>query len=250
MIKNIPNQQIRLIADKVVSLIKEDRNYELVVSTLKPILESKIPFPKLDLLGKIIGQAGVTQPERFFPPFDKIIDYNALGSYVIVGQALTYFLKDNFEMVMEKSREYIIKGDEWYFSDTIGHRSLGQALVDYFGQTIPWLETFLRDENKWVRKSVGIAIHCFSHRVLDEPEKIKRLLNLIEPYLEEKESDVVKGIGWGLKTIGKYHPDILVPFLKKQVQAKKNISKLMMRKALTYLDRNKKIEAEKILNKF
>lgn len=103
-----------------------------------------------------------------------------------------------------------------------------------------------RCENKWVVRSVGVAIHFFSKRIKDEPEKIKRLLKLIEPYIEVKQVDVVKGIGWGLKTIGKYHPDLLAAFLEKQWRLRKRMSKLMIRKALTYLpvQEKKRLEEE------
>lgn len=167
-----------------------------------------------------------------------------MGSFVVAGQALIKFLPYDFKEVMEKSKEYIIKGNTWYVCDIIGERSIGYALVEYFEETFPWLEKFLRDENKWVKRSAGVAIHFFSKRVLNEPEKTKKLLDLIEPFVEEKQSDAVKGIGWGLKTIGRHHPDILAEFLKKQIKEKKKISKLMMRKALTYLKKDKISEVE------
>ncbi|MBU7016143.1 MAG: DNA alkylation repair protein [Theionarchaea archaeon] len=87
---------------------------------------------------------------------------------------------------MEKSREYIIKGDTWYVCDIIGERSLGHALVNSFDKSLPWFKKFLNDENKWVKRSVGAAIHFFSKRVIDQPEKTQLLLDLTEPHIEEK----------------------------------------------------------------
>lgn len=243
--KNISNQYIRVLADSVGKSILEGNSE--AIQKLKPILDTKCPFSKLDLLGREIGQFGRSQQQKFFKAFDEIIDHNAMGGFVIVGQALIHFLERNFENVMRKSRGYIIRGDVWYVCDIIGERSLGQALVSYFEKTLPWLENFLRDENRWVRRSVGVSIHYFSKRVLHEPEKTKRLLKLVEPYIGEKQIDVVKGIGWGLKTIGKYHPDILIEFLDRQVRAKKRLSRSMMEKAVTYLDRDRKKEMEKLV---
>jgi hypothetical protein len=40
-----------------------------------------------------------------------------------------------------------------------------------------------------------VAIHFFSKRVADQPEKTKILLHVVEPYLEEKQKDFVKGVG-------------------------------------------------------
>lgn len=90
-----------------------------------------------------------------------------------------------------------------------------------------------------------MAIHFFSKRVLDEPNKTWRLLNLIEPYVEEKQVDAVKGIGWGLKTIGKHHPDLLIEFLERQFKSGKKISRLIVRKAITYLDEERRLGMEK-----
>lgn len=245
MTKSISNAEIKALAEKAVNLISADKDKE-VVDTLRPLLDTKCPFLKLDLLGKETGGAGSSQPQKFFRSFDEIIDYNAMGGFVVVGQALICFLPDNFEKVMEKSRKYIIKGDVWYACDIIGERCLGQALIDYFDETLPWIAKFLKDENRWVKRSAGVAIHFFSKRVLDEQEKTRKLLKLIEPYMEEKQVDVIKGIGWGLKTIGRHHPDILVEFLYKQIKLKKNISGLMMKKALTYIDEDKKLKIENI----
>ena len=245
MSETISNAQIRLLAKEIVDLVLTNDGQE-VVELLKSLLDGKCPFSKLDLLGREIGQAGAAansnRREKFLEAFDRIIVHNAMGGYVIVGQALIYFLENNLEEVMEKSREYIIKGDKWYVCDIIGERSVGQALVNHFDETVPWLGKFLRDENRWVKRGAGVAIHFFSKRVQDEPWKIQRLLDLVEPHMEEKQVDVVKGIGWGLKTIGRYHPDILRSFLEKQMDSEKKISKLMLRKARTYLEENKSYE--------
>ena len=238
-------KEIRELAEKVANLTTSGKS-EAVLQALKPVLDFKCPFAKLDTLGQHIGKTS-GNPKEFFETFDRIINYNAMGGFVIVGQALIQFLPNNFKLVMEKSREYIIKGDTWYVCDIIGERSLGHALVNYFDKSLPWFKKFLNDENKWVKRSVGAAIHFFSKRVIDQPEKTRLLLDLTEPHIEEKQIDVVKGIGWGLKTIGRHHPDLLVDFLKRQIELKRNISKVMMRKALTYVPKEKKAEIETLL---
>jgi 3-methyladenine DNA glycosylase AlkD len=239
---NLSKQEIDTLANQVVDAVVCGGNpFEM----LKPILDTKCPFAKLDMLGHRIGTSGSVDSQKFFKLFDTIIEYNAMGGFVIVGQALIHFLPYTFEKVMEKSKEYIIKGDVWYVCDIIGERSIGHAVVEYFDESILWLQTFLDDDNKWVKRSAGVAIHFFSKRVVDQPEKTKILLQVVEPYLEEKQKDFVKGIGWGLKTIGKHHPDILVDFIKKQ--AHKNMSALLIKKAVTYLEEEKKNEIKKVL---
>ncbi len=72
-----------------------------------------------EMITASIGRTSISRPENFFKAFDKIIDYMALGSFVIVGRALERFLDIDFEKTMLKSREYIIKGDKWYVCDII-----------------------------------------------------------------------------------------------------------------------------------
>jgi 3-methyladenine DNA glycosylase AlkD len=45
----------------------------------------------------------------------------------------------------------------------------------------------------------------------------------------------VKGVGWGLKTIGRHQPKLVEDYLEKTLETKR-ISKLMLRKATKYLD--------------
>ena len=237
---NLTNQDIKQNSENVIRLVGAGKS-DAALSILNPILNEKCSFAKLDMLGKQIGKLGAEMKNSrgLFQLFDRIVDYNAMGGFVIVGQALIWFLPVDFKRVMEKSRDYIIKGDVWYVCDILGERSLGHALVSRFDETLPWLKTFLEDDNRWVKRSVGVAIHFFSKRVLNEPEKTRMLLDLVEPYIEEKQIDFVKGIGWGLKTIGRYHPELMVEFLIRQLPTKK-MSALMLRKAITYLEEEKK----------
>jgi 3-methyladenine DNA glycosylase AlkD len=223
----------------------QKKQYNKAAEALKPLLGTKCSFSKLDLLGTFIGDKAKEEPAKFLRAFDCIIDSQAMGGFVVIGEALVSLLDTDFEAAMQKSREYIIKGATWYVCDIIGERSIGKAVVKHFKKTLPFLKNFLDDENKWVRRSAGVAVHFFAKRVQDDPKKAKILLELLAPHIEEKQVDVVKGIGWGLKTIGKNYPDVLTPFLIEQLRAKKKLSKLMMRKALKYLPADKKAEVLK-----
>lgn len=72
--------------------------------------------------------------------------------------------------------------------------------------------------------------------------KLDKLGNLIGNKSKQNPVDVVKGIRWGIKTIGRIYPKVEVPFLIEQLKAKKKLSKLMLRKALKYLPEDKKAE--------
>ena len=68
---------------------------------------------------------------------------------------------------------------------------------------------------------------------------MKRLLSLVSARVEDKRVFVVKGVGWGLKTIGRYQPNLIEGYVQDVLKTKK-VSKLMLRKATKYLDEKTK----------
>jgi hypothetical protein len=53
---------------------------------------------------------------------------------------------------------------------------------------------------------------------------------------EEWEMPAVKGVGWGLKTLGKHYPNLVASWLAEEiVPSERQYRALMLRKALTYL---------------
>ena len=60
----------------------------------------------------------------------------------------------------------------------------------------------------------------------------------------EWDVDAVKGVGWGLKTLGKHYPDLVADWLADQVvQRRRRHRTLMLRKALTYLSDEQRARA-------
>lgn len=239
--QDLSPQSLQRFAEEFVTYIQKNQA-KAAADSLKPLLNTKCPFSKLDQLGNLIGNKAKDDPTAFLNAFDCIVESQAMGGFVVVGEALAELLATDFDVAMRKSREYIIKGATWYVCDIIGERSIGKATVKHFERTLPYLEGFLGDENKWVKRSAGVAVHFFAKRVRDNPIKAKALLDVLAPHIEERQVDVVKGIGWGIKTMGRFYPDVAVPFLIEQLDAEKKFSKLMMRKALTYLPADKKAE--------
>ena len=98
----------------------------------------------------------------------------------------------------------------------------------------PWRE----DENRWVRRTVGVAAHLMAKRAHGAPEhvpQVQAVLDFLEPMFEERDVDAVKGVGWGLKTLGKYYPELAADWLAQVIQHRRRYRALMLRKALTYL---------------
>ncbi len=232
-------QEVTRISQECLSLIENSLIVE-AVKTVEPVLQQKIPFLLLDHAGEVLGGLIIGKPRDLITFLDRIEATKAMGGYVVIGSVLNGFIEHDLTTALGKSKEYISKGRTWYVADIIGERVPGQALVKRFDEAFPILETFLREPDLWVKRSVGVAAHFFAKRVRGDAGKAKRVIDLLSPCFEEKDTRIVKGIGWGLKTLGRYYPDLVVDFLKCQ-QGRKP-SSLLMKKAITYLSPEKRAE--------
>ena len=233
------------IAERCAEAIN-DEDLEEFWNVLNPVLDAKVPFPLLDEIGKRLGEAGRNHKSNYFGVFDKIIATDKMGGYVIVGQALAAFLETELEASIRKAAEVIARGQEWYVCDIVGERVLGQALVSYFDSAVSVLEQMTVSEDQGVRRSIGVAVHFFAKRRPKDVERTKRLLALLALLVDDRRVFVVKGVGWGLKTIGRHQPKLIEDYLEETLE-KKKISRLMLRKATTYLDEETK---EKLLERW
>lgn len=176
-------RKIEELSSSITEKIEEgELNQALLI--LQPVLDSRVKFYKLDRLGLELGEGNLDRKEDYFKFLDLVVDYDAMGGYVIASKSLIPFLEDHLDDVLVKSREYIMRGDVWHVCDNMSERSVGQALVDYFEETLPWMERFLSSDERWLMRSAGVAVHFFTKRVREDPDGIGRLLDLIEPYIE------------------------------------------------------------------
>ncbi len=129
---------------------------------------------------------------------------------------------------------YILQAGVWHATDAIAERVLGEGPRADFETALSLLEGWREEVNPWLRRALGVAVHLYAKRERDQPEQAARLLDLLEPLFEERDTAALKGVGWGLKTIGKFYPDLFVSWLREQMASKKP-RKLMVRKAVTHL---------------
>jgi hypothetical protein len=109
------------------------------------------------------------------------------------------------------------------------------------------LRTWREDESAWVRRAVGVAVHFWAKRSRGAPAlrpQAEALLSLLAPMFGEWEMDAVKGVGWGLKTLGRHYPELLADWLSQEiVPGQRRHRALMLRKALTYLSDEQRARA-------
>jgi hypothetical protein len=203
---------------------------------LAPVLGERTPFRLLDRIGKAVGAAPASHVE---PMLEMIAAERTEGGWVVIASALGLRLDHDLDGAFALCRSYVVAADVWYGADILGERVPGPALLTQFDASLALLAPWRHDENRWVRRAVGVAVHFWGKRSRGAPDfrtEAEKLLAFLEPMFEEWEMDSVKGTGWGLKTLGRHYPDLVTEWLVEQVVLRQRRHRaLMLRKATTYL---------------
>ena len=170
------------------------------------VLAQKVKFPLLAYLAHELfdtyGRLGTWQI------IEGLKGRPEAGSSVVAGVLLQCLLPTDLDIALEKGKALIVAGDCWYHCDHLGERVHGHALLTQFGSTLPFIREYTTDPNQWVRRSVGVAAHYATKKGL-EAEAVDTLLRLLLRRANSADYQEQRGIGWGLKTIGKFHPQLL-----------------------------------------
>jgi 3-methyladenine DNA glycosylase AlkD len=187
----------------------------------------------LERIGTPIGQLSLDVSRTFAA---RIAAGKTMGGWVVIGAILREQIESDLAGTFKHCRQYIITADTWYGTDILGERVPGPALVSDFETGLAQLASWRVNENCWVRRAVGVAVHFWAKRAHGDAAlipKASQLLDLLDPMFTEWEMDVVKGVGWGFKILGKYYPDLVADWLSRQIHRKHRT--IMIRKAITFL---------------
>ena len=212
---------------------------------LSPVLAERTPFDMLRRIGEPVGAGPLETTNAFL---DRIAADKTEGGWVVIASVLEKQLDHDLAGAFARCRGYIIAADVWYAADTLGEGVAGRALVAYFQPALDLLALWREDANPWVRRAVGVAVHFWAKRSRGAPEhaaQAEALLAFLEPMFEEWDITAVKGVGWGLKTLGRHYPDLVADWVAQQVvQRQRRHRALMLRKALTYLSDEQRARAK------
>lgn len=219
------------------------RAYALLAS----VLAERTPFRLLGRIGATVGGAPLEPVNDFL---QRVAADRTEGGWVIIGSALGNQMERDLEGAFHRCRAAIVDADVWYGADILGERVPGPALTKQFSMARALLEPWRADPNRWVRRALGVSVHYWAKRSRGGVEHLagaKSLLSLLEPMFTEYDLDAVKGVGWGLKTIGRYYPDLLFDWLSARVVSGQRHRALMLRKALTYLSDEQRLRVAQVV---
>ncbi len=224
---------------RVAALVRGDQP-AAAYALLAPILAERTPFRLLDRVGGVVG-AGDLAPVNAL--LERIAAGRTEGGWVIVASALGQQLGRDLGGAFARCRAHVVAADVWYATDILGDRVPGPALVSHFEPALALLAPWREDTNRWVRRSTGVAVHFWAKRSRGASQLRERanvLLHFLEPMFEEWDMDAAKGVGWGLKTLGRHYPDLVADWLVGQVAQGRRYRALMLRKAMTYLSQEQR----------
>ncbi len=226
-------KEARELGAQIASLFQA-KQVEPAYALLSPVLAERTPFRLLDLIGKAVGTGPMEAVNVFLK---RIAADKTEGGWVVIASALREQLDRDPVGAFARCRAFIIAADIWYGTDILGERVPGPALVANFQPSLELLAPWREDSNVWIRRTVGVAVHFWAKRSRGErAAEAETLLAFLEPMFEEWEMDAVKGVGWGLKTLGRYYPALVTDWLVEQViHQQRRHRALMLRKALKYL---------------
>jgi len=225
-------QEARSLGKQIAARVRSEQ-LEEAYALLSPVLAERTPFRLLGLIGEAVGREPLEPVNGFL---DHIAVEKTEGGWVVIGKALGQQLERDLAGAFTRCRGYIVAADVWYGADIAGERVPGPALAAHFDPALELLAPWREDENHWVRRAVGVSVHFWTKRSRGAEElapQAEALLTFLEPMFEEWDMKAAKGVGWGLKTLGKYYPDLLVEWLPQQLPRRHRA--VMERKALTHL---------------
>ena len=231
---------------KQISTLVQANQPGKAYALLAPILAERIPFRMLDRIGATIGAGSLGAVNPFL---EHVAATKTEGGWVVIAKALGAQLDRDGAGAFARCWGFMITADIWYATDILGERVPGPALVMDFESALALLAPWREDANRWIRRTMGVAIHFWAKRSRGAAEylpQVEKLLAFVEPMFEEKNVDAIKGVGWGLKTMGRYNPDLLTSWLRQQlVHQQRHPRALMLRKALTYLSDTQRAQVTK-----
>lgn len=175
------------------------------------LLTRKVKFPVLEHCAvELFSQIDEGKLILFL---DNLTKPKKEGAWVVAGKLLQLRLPNYFSESLDKAEEYIVYGDEWYVCDIIGERVFGHGLLTQTNEVLPVLMQLAQHENKWMVRTVGVAAHYAVKKGLQQPY-VENVFKLLLSLANTTEFHTKKGIGWGSKTIAKFHPSLIERYNK------------------------------------
>jgi 3-methyladenine DNA glycosylase AlkD len=231
--------QVRAIAADLLELNRGWTSSETISFIHDRILTQKVRFPVLEYFTELIFPEVSGNLRIEF--LRKIVLLDKIGSYTIAGKFLQLVFQEKnaaSEEVFQLAEEFIIQGDKWYVCDIIGERVFGHSLLLFPVKTLPYLNKLSNHKNTWMVRAIGVAAHYAVKKGLDK-KSVDDMFRLLLAHSADTDFHVKKGIGWGAKTVAKFHP-LVIDKYKEEIYDNTEVKQWFKTKIKIGLSRNNK----------
>jgi 3-methyladenine DNA glycosylase AlkD len=203
----------RLLEKKPYDKISGHTDLKSYIGTEYEVLGLTVPMQRSIL--KTGYSFSTLSLEQQLPLWDAI--WKSTDVYEVLSQCI-YFIEKNWLKldaieVWTTVRSWVEKIDNWAHSDGLSDiyaHLMEKMPEEIYGQYQQWNKS----ENPWERRQslVGMLLYSKKRKTLLPARK---LLDMVEPLIADKDYFVQKGLGWALREIGNVYPDETIAFLSK-----------------------------------
>lgn len=194
------------IAESLLQVLQQQGREAFLHSLNRQVLSQKVRFPILEHAATIFHRA--IPARQHFPLCETIAATRLVGAWALVGKWWQLLQSDHWEESLRRAEKWMTAGDEWYVCDIVGERVLGHGLLTQPLRMLPHLQALSRHQNHWMVRGVGVAAHYAVKKGLPRAH-CAPLFTLLLSLGGDTRFHVKRGIGWGAKTVARYHPDLV-----------------------------------------
>jgi len=173
-----------------------------------------IPVPVLQRIGKELGKAAKKDVENFLPLVKTLWEAYGREGRVVAVYPLGAMELTHPKLVMPILLELCRTCITWEDADQLSMRALEPVVRKSPDEWLPVIESWLVDENKWVRRA-GVTV--VGRLTMKHPDLTERCLPLAEGLLFDEEVDVKRAVSFAIRLMAKKDPTMIREFLKIQI---------------------------------
>ncbi|MEM7297381.1 MAG: DNA alkylation repair protein [Bacteroidota bacterium] len=227
--------QVNYLLDQYFSSFEPSQIEDLVYFLHNEFLNRKIKFPILEHCGiRLYEEVPIEFHQNIC---SKIFDLKTIGGNVLIAMLLQKRLEIDADKALSLAQHFTELADIWYICDIIGERVFGYHLLHQPEKMLPKIKKMLKEENRWVIRSLGAGIHLATKWGLSAPFVDEALLLLLT-MAQSKDKEIRQGVGWAAKTIAKFHPQLVEIHVDK-IEDPELVANWFRRKVQIGLERNK-----------
>lgn len=203
--------EVAKIVVELRKILNADGRNAFLEALQRDLLAHKVKFPLAEFAARSLMDD--FQPGQYAWLVGEAVQERTIPGYVFSAAILQERLSSELRWCFRQAEAIIIRGDQWYVCDITSERVFGHGLLVEFARALPIISSNGSHASLWMQRSVGVAVHYAVKKGLGRDES-NQLFGLLQPLAQRGDYYVKKGVGWGLKTIARYHPDLVQPVLE------------------------------------